>query len=214
MRLMQMSRTMARASWASRWRRPGPGRCRSRGPGAWSRCLRAGRCRRRRRGWLEQDLVVAVGAVGGPAHGDPGPVGEQGPLPTGFAQVGGVFAGAGTAAGGFVGGPVDGGLGEVQAHDAVNGRDGFGHQIVEDAGGDPFVAARPQRRVRDRAAQQALGGLATSSPSPTAPGFPRNSPGPAPDGGACPTGGNRAAAATAPPRPPTPHLSLPDPTLA
>ena len=58
-----------------------------------------------------------------------------------------------------MGGPVDGDFGEVQAHDAVKGPQRLFDRILEDAGLDPFVAARPQRRVRDHPTQQALGGL-------------------------------------------------------
>ena len=38
-------------------------------------------------GGFEQDAVVAVGAVGGPADGDAVAVGEQRPLPAAFAPV-------------------------------------------------------------------------------------------------------------------------------
>ena len=101
---------------------------------------------------------MAVGAVGGPAHRDASAVAHEGPLPTAFAPVSGVAAGAFAAAGGFVLGPVDRYVGEVQTHDAVIGRDGLCAQRVEYAGFGPFVAARPQGRVRDPTAQQALRG--------------------------------------------------------
>ena len=69
-------------------------------------------------GGIEQGLVVAVGAVGGPAHRDPQLVAHQGPLPAGFAPVSGVSAGAVAAAGRPLGGSVDGRIGQVEAHDA------------------------------------------------------------------------------------------------
>jgi len=76
-------------------------RCHSRGPGAGSARRRAVPDPRRRRRWGSQGSVVAVRAVGRPAHRDARPVTQQRPLPAAFVAVSGVGARAGAAAGGL-----------------------------------------------------------------------------------------------------------------
>ena len=102
-----------------------------------------------------------------------------------------------------MGGPVDGDLGEVEAHDAVIGRQRlFGHG-VEHAGFDPFVAAA--RSVVSETSQRRSSASANRVDSLETQPVRRPSP---------VTDGNPPAPATAPAPPPTPHLSLPDPTRA
>jgi hypothetical protein len=81
--------------------------------------------------------------------GDAVAVDSHGPLPAEFAPVNRALAGAFATIGRLVERAVDGDLGEVQADDPVERRDGFGAEPVEHARCDPLVAAGPERGVGD-----------------------------------------------------------------
>jgi hypothetical protein len=53
-------------------------------------------------GWFQQDRVVAVGAIRGPADWYPEPVAQDRPLPSELASIGRVFAGSLPASRAFV----------------------------------------------------------------------------------------------------------------
>ena len=110
-------------------------------------------------GGVEQHDVVAVRARGGPPDRDPRPVDRDRPLPAEFSPVHRAFAGPFPTTRGFVGGPVDAHVIEIESHDPVIGSDRFGRDQLEHPSSDPLVAARPQRRVRHLPSQQRLRAL-------------------------------------------------------
>lgn len=108
-------------------------------------------------GRLEQEGVVPVGPVDGPADRDAGPIGEDGPLPAELGSVGRVLARSIASCWAFVQRPVDRHVVEVEADDLVVGRHGFGDDRFEDTGGNPLVPTGPYGRVGHLHPTQPLG---------------------------------------------------------
>ena len=98
-------------------------------------------------GGFEQGRVVLVGAAERGRDRYAAPVGQQRPLEPELAPVNRAFAGSLASAGGLVDRPVDAGLGQVEAHDAVIDLHGLGFEVLEHPGLDPFVAAGPHGGV-------------------------------------------------------------------
>ena len=123
-----------------RLRGPGPGHSRDQGAGSGHH--RAGRGAQR---GLQQGLVAAVGAVGGPAHRDTPPVCEKRPLPTRLAPVNRALARSSAAAGSLVDRPAHRGLRQIETHEPAIALQSLAHHPVEHPVGAPRVATGAQR---------------------------------------------------------------------
>ena len=94
---------------------------------------------------LQQGLVAAVGAVGGPAHRDTPPVCEKRPLPTRLAPVNRALARSSAAAGSLVNRPANRGLRQIETHEPAIALQSLAHHPVEHPVGAPRVATGAQR---------------------------------------------------------------------
>lgn len=106
---------------------------------------------------LDQNRVVAVGSVDGPADGDALGVGEDLLLPSELGPISRILARSFTSSWAFVQTPVDRHLGEVQADELVVSSDGLRRDGVEDSSALSFIAAGPHGGVGDLVPTEPLG---------------------------------------------------------